>query len=243
VTIDIITLFPEIFEPLLSSSSIAKAQKRRKLKVNLINLRDFGLGPHKQVDDRPYGGGVGMVLRADVIAKAIEKQTDGRRQTKQQGTKTVLLTPQGKTLDQKLVQELAKEKHLILICGHYEGVDERVRELVDDEISIGDYILSGGEVPAMVVLDAVARLIPGVLEKEAIENESFAPHTLDIKRRTLLEPPQYTRPEVLQLDKRKLAVPKILLSGNHQEIEKWRFAEALKKTKKRRPDLLDTKGS
>ena len=216
--IAIVTLFPELFEPLLSSSIIDKAQKEGKLEVRLINLREFGIGSHRQVDDRVYGGGVGMVLRVEPIYEALKKAGRGRK---------ILLTPQGQTLDQPKLKRLSKEKGLILICGKYEGVDERVRALVDEEISIGDYVLSGGEVPAMAVLDGVARLLPGVLEKEATELESFSEN--------LLEPPQYTRPEVF---KRK-RVPKVLLSGNHGEIARWREEQALKKTRERRPDLLE----
>lgn len=229
MTITIITLFPEVFKPLLESSLIAKARKERKLRIKLIDLRDFGIGPHKQVDDRPYGGGTGMILRVDVIAEAIEKSTVSSQQST-----AVLLTPQGKTFNQRVVRKLAKERHLILICGHYEGVDERVRKLVDEEISIGDYVLSGGEVPAMVVLDAVTRLLPGVLDEEAVQNESLSQYTINHKPHTLLEPPQYTRPREF----RGMEVPKILLSGNHQKTGEWRLKEALKKTKKRRPDLL-----
>jgi tRNA (guanine37-N1)-methyltransferase len=220
MVISILTLFPQIFQPLLESSILAKAQKQGKLRANLIDLRKFGIGKYRQVDDRVYGGGVGMVLRIEPIAKAIEKS-----KIKDQGSKIILLTPQGKTFNQKTARRLSKEKHLILICGKYEGVDERVRNLVDEEISIGDYILSGGEIAAMAVVDAIARLLPGVLEKEATRNESFSP---------LLEPPQYTRPEKFE----GMKVPKILLSGNHQEIARWRVQEALKKTKKLRPDLL-----
>jgi len=244
--ISIITLFPEIFEPLVNSSIIGKARKKKLLKTRLVNLRDFGLGSHKQVDDRPYGGGVGMVLRVEPIYAAVKY---ARRKT--HDSRLILLTPQGKTFNQKMAQRLAKEKHLVLICGHYEGVDERVRQMVDEEISIGDYVLSGGEVPAMVVLDAVTRLIPGVLDKEATEKESFgkrppageARQTANDEQQTLLEYPQYTRPETFKLGKRNLAVPKILLSGNHQEIEKWRSDESLKKTKRRRPDLMANSSS
>jgi len=227
--ITIITLFPEVFKPLLGSSIIAKAQKEKKIEVNLIDLRNFGLGPRHEVDDRIYGGGIGMILRVEPIARAIAKSSAKGGPAsgwKNQSSKIILLTPQGKTFKQQTAKRLAKEKHLILICGKYEGVDERVRKLVDEEISIGDYVLSGGEVPAMVVLDAVTRVIPGVLEKEATEYESFSEN--------LLETPQYTRPEIYG----RMKVPKVLLSGNHQEIEKWRQQEALKKTKKRRPDLL-----
>ena len=218
MVISILTLFPQIFQPLLESSILAKAQKQGKLRANLIDLRKFGIGKYRQVDDRVYGGGVGMVLRVEPIAKAIAK-------LKIKNSRVVLLDPQGKNFDQEAARRLSKEKHLILICGKYEGVDERVRKLADEEISIGDYIISGGEIAAMAVVDAIARLLPGVLEKEATAFESFSP---------LLEPPQYTRPEEFE----GMKVPKILLSGNHQEIAKWRVQEALKKTKKLRPDLL-----
>lgn len=231
MTISIITLFPDVFKPLLNSSILAKAQKERKLGVNLINLRNFGIGPHKQVDDRPYGGGTGMILRADVIAKAIKKDK-GRRQK----ARTILLTPQGETFNQQVAHRLSKKSHLILICGHYEGVDERVRGLVDEEISIGDYVLSSGEVATMVILDTITRLLPGVLDKDATQKESFSQYTINHKPFTLLEPPQYTRPEVFE----GMGVPKVLLSGNHQKIKEWRLKEALKKTKSRRPDLLKT---
>lgn len=222
--ISIITLFPEVFKPLIETSILAKARDEGKLKVELVDLRKFGAGKHKQVDDKVYGGGVGMVLRVDVLDAAIKKAKRlFRRST------VILLTPQGKMLDQKRVKGLSKKKHLILVCGKYEGVDERARELVDEEISIGDYVLSGGEVAAMAVLDSVARLLPGVLEEEATREESFS--------QNLLEPPQYTRPEKYK----GMGVPKVLLSGNHAEIEKWRRKEAIEKTKKRRPDLLKKK--
>ena len=225
--ISVITLFPQVFTPLLNTSILDKAQKQGKLKVNLVDLRKFGIGKYRQVDDRVYGGGVGMVLRIEPVVKAIEK-------IKKRESKIILLTPQGKTFNQKTALRLAKEKHLVLICGKYEGVDERVRKLVDEEISIGDYVLSGGEIAAMSVIDSIARLLPGVLDKEATALESFSPLTINHKRLTLLEPPQYTRPENYE----GMIVPKILLSGNHQEIAKWRSQESLRKTKKLRPDLL-----
>ena len=225
--ISVITLFPQVFSPLLSTSILDKAQKQGKLKINLVDLRKFGIGKYRQVDDRVYGGGVGMVLRIEPVVKAIEK-------IKKRESKIILLTPQGKTFNQKTALRLAKEKHLVLICGKYEGVDERVRKLVDEEISIGDYVLSGGEIAAMSVIDSIARLLPGVLDKKATALESFSPLTINHKRLTLLEPPQYTRPENYE----GMIVPKILLSGNHQEIAKWRSQEALRKTKKLRPDLL-----
>jgi len=227
--INILTLFPDVFKPLLESSILVKAQKEGGLKVKLIDLRKFGIGTHKQVDGRPYGGGVGMILRVDVIAKALHEATKESKEAK-----VILLTPQGKTFNQRIAQGLARTKQLVLLCGHYEGVDERVKNLVDGEISIGDYVLSGGEVAAMVILDTVARLLPGVLDKQATQKESFSTYTLNAKPYTLLEPPQYTRPEEF----RGTEVPKVLLSGNHQKIKEWRLKEALKKTKKRRPDLL-----
>lgn len=226
--ISIITLFPKVFEPLIKASMLAKAQELGKLKVNVINLRDFGLGSHRQVDDRVYGGGVGMILRVEPIDAALNSLGKGRK---------ILLTPQGIPLTQEKVANLAKEKHFILVCGKYEGVDERVRQLIDEEISVGDYILSGGEIPAMVILDSVSRLLPGVLEKKATENESFTKTDINKEKTTLLlEPPQYTRPETYK----GKAVPDILLSGNHQKIAEWRSKEAIKKTRKRRPDLLDS---
>lgn len=223
--ITIITLFPQLFKPFLQSSLLAKAQEEEKLEVSLLDLRDFGLGPHRQVDDRVYGGGIGMILRVEPIFAALRSVGRGEK---------ILLTPQGKTLNQETIQQLVNKKHLILLCGKYEGVDERVRDFVDQEISIGDYILSGGEVPAMVLLEAIARLIPGVLDHEATESESFRRLNLKGKKAVLLEPPQYTRPDEFKGKK----VPKILLSGDHPEIKKWREAQSLKKTKERRPDLL-----
>ena len=223
--ITIITLFPQVFPHFLETSILKKAQNLGKLQVELINLRDFGLGAHRQVDDRVYGGGVGMVLRVEPLAAALKKARGFLG-----GGRAILLTPQGQTLRQEKVKKLSREKHLILICGKYEGVDERVLDLVDEEVSIGDFILSGGEIAALTVLDSVARVLPGVLEGEATELESFSTR----KGQKLLEPPQFTRPEVFK-GKR---VPEVLLSGNHQEIKKWREEEAFKKTKKRRPDLL-----
>jgi len=211
-----------MFRGPFDESIIKRAQDKGLVEIKIHNLRDWAEDNYGTVDGKPYGGGVGMILKVDVVDRAISK-------LKGQGSKVILLTPQGKVFNQKKAQRLAKLKHLILICGHYEGVDERVRDhLVDEEISIGDYILTGGELPAMVVTDSLVRLLPGVLKKkEAIKNESFS-------TKSLLEPPQYTRPEVHQDWK----VPEVLLSGNHGEIEKWRKKKALEKTKKRRADLL-----
>jgi len=219
--IDILTLFPEMFEGPFSQSIIKRAQNRGKVEIKIYNLRDWAEDKHKTVDDKPFGGGVGMIMMVEILDKAISSLRD-------KNSLVILLTPQGKTFKQQKAKRLAKAKHLILICGHYEGVDERVREnLVDEEISIGDYVLTGGEIPAMAVVDAVVRLIPGVLGKdESVKDESFS--------KNLLEYPQYTRPA----EYKGLKVPDVLLSGNHQEIKKWRQKQAETKTKKRRADLL-----
>lgn len=221
MTISIITLFPEVFEPILNSSILKRAQKKGKVSFKLINLRDFGEGKHKVVDGRPYGGGAGMLLRADILAKALPKTGH-----------VILTSASGKPYQQKDAQRLSGLDHLIIVCGHYEGVDQRfIEKYVDEEVSIGDYILTGGEIPAMIIADSVVRLIPGVLKKkEATENESFST--------SLLEHPQYTRPETWEEKK----VPKVLLSGNHAEIAKWRKEKAEEKTKKIRPELLTQTG-
>lgn len=231
--ISIITLFPEVFEPTLNTSILKRAQKKGKVEFELINLRDFGDGPHQVVDGRPYGGGVGMVLRADILAKAVNKTLS---HTSSGNSKIILTSASGKTYSQEKTKELSKLDHIVIVCGHYEGVDQRfIDKYVDEEISIGDYVLTGGEIPAMVIVDSITRLIPGVLEKpEATELESFSNYTLDAKRYTLLEGPQYTRPDEFE-DQR---IPEVLLSGNHGEVDKWRNQQALEKTKKIRPDLL-----
>jgi len=220
--IDIVTIFPKVFKPILGESIIKRAQKKGLLKIAVYNLRDYTKDKHKKIDDRPFGGGPGMVFTPQPIFDAVKCIKKDR------GTKVVLLTPQGETLNQKLAQKLSKNKHLILICGHYEGIDERVRmSLVDEEVSIGDYILTGGELPAMVLVDTIVRLLSGVLgDKDSVKSESFC--------RGLLEYPQYTRPANYKGKK----VPKILLSGDHQAIASWRKEQALKITKKKRPDLL-----
>ncbi|MBX4205377.1 MAG: tRNA (guanosine(37)-N1)-methyltransferase TrmD [Candidatus Doudnabacteria bacterium] len=224
----ILTLFPEAFESYLNISLLKRALSKKLITVELKNLRDWADNPHKKVDDRPYGGGAGMVLRVDVIDRALR---DIKLKVKSKKLKVVLLTPQGKPLNQKIAKRLSKFNALILICGRYEGFDERVRSLVDMEISIGDFVLTGGEIPALAVLDTVARLVPGVVGKEAsLTEESFS----ESAGRRMLEYPQYTRPEVYK----KMKVPKILLTGDHGKVEAWRKSEALKKTKKRRPDLL-----
>jgi len=225
--IDIITIFPKMFEPVLNESIIKRAQNKGKVKIYVHNLRDYSLDKHKKIDDRPFGGGSGMVMRPEPIFRAVEtlrlQTPDSRLQTK-----VILLCPQGEKLTQKVAKKLAKYKHLILICGHYEGVDERIRKyLADEEISIGDYVLTGGEIPAMVLVDCVVRLMPGVLgDKNSLNFESF--------KDNLLEYPHYTRPANF----RGMKVPVILLSGDHNKIEIWRRKAALKRTKQRRPDIL-----
>lgn len=218
---DILSLFPEMFEP-LKSSIIGRAEKNEFIKINLINIRDFSNDKHKKVDDTPYGGGAGMVMMPNVVYDAYSSIED------KDNAKVIYLTPQGKTLTQKKVVDLSKEKHLILLCGHYEGIDQRViDEIVDEEISIGDYVLTGGELPAMVLIDAVSRFVSGVLSNGSNEDESFT--------NGLLEYPQFTRPEIF-LDKK---VPEILISGNHEKINEWRKIESLRNTYLKRPDLLD----
>ena len=216
---DVLTLFPEMFEP-LKQSIIGRATEKDLIDINLVNIRDFSKDKHKKVDDTPYGGGAGMVIQADVVYDAIQS-------VKKDDSKVVYLTPQGKTLNQKKVQNLSKEKHLILLCGHYEGIDQRViDEVVDEEISIGDYVLTGGEIPAMVLIDSVSRYVDGVLSEGSVLEESFTSG--------LLEYPQYTRPEIF----RGKRVPEVLLSGHHENIEKWRKEQSKIITAKKRPDLL-----
>ena len=226
--IDIITIFPKMFDGVFQESIIKRAQAKRKVSIRVHDLRDYTLDKHRKVDDRPFGGGSGMVMCAEPIFRAMEhiKSTVRGRQST-----VVLLTPQGKTLTQTIAKKLAQSKRLVLICGHYEGVDERVRQaLVDEEISIGDYVLTGGELPAMVLVDCLIRLIPGVLgDKNSLIFESFEGN--------LLEHPQYTRPANF----RGMRVPQVLLSGDHRKIEAWSRLKSLSKTKKRRPDLLKLK--
>ena len=216
-----------MFERVLGTSMLWKAQKNGIVKYELIDLRDFGLGPRKTVDDTPYGGGAGMVLRVEPLAAAIDA---AKLKTQNSKLTTILLTPGGKKFDQKKAHQLAKLDDIILVCGHYEGYDERVTKFVDEQISIGDYVLTGGEIPAMAVIDSVVRLIPGVLgDKNSPKDETFED--------ALLEYPQYTRPADFQ----GMKVPEVLQNGNHGEIAKWRKEQSLKKTKKNRPDLLVNK--
>lgn len=220
MTFDVLTLFPEMFEP-VKQSIIGRAEEKELININLINIRDFSKDKHKKVDDTPYGGGAGMVMRADVVYDAIQS-------VKKEKSKVIYLSPQGKTLTQAKVQDLSKEQHLILLCGHYEGIDQRViDEAVDEEISIGDYVLTGGEIPAMVLIDSVSRYVEGVLSEESILEESFS--------NGLLEYSQYTRPEIFNGKK----VPEILISGHHENIRKWRKEQSLKITLNKRPDLLE----
>ena len=217
---DILTLFPEMFEP-IKTSIIGKATEKGIIDINLINIRDFSEDKHNKVDDTPYGGGAGMVMKPDVVYSAYDSVKD-------KNAKVIYMSPQGKKLNQKKVEELSKENHLIILCGHYEGIDQRVLDkIVDEEISIGDYVLTGGEIPAMVLIDSVSRYIDGVISNESISEESFS--------NGLLEYPQYTRPEVFMGEK----VPEVLLSGHHENINKWRRQESLKNTLKKRPELLD----
>ncbi|MDA8233232.1 MAG: tRNA (guanosine(37)-N1)-methyltransferase TrmD [Clostridia bacterium] len=222
--IDVLTLFPGMFHGPLTESIIKRAREKGLLEVNTVNIRDYTTDKHHIADDYPFGGGAGMVMKPEPIFRAVDDliTKSGRPE------KIILLCPQGRPLTQALVRELAQEKHLVLICGHYEGIDERVREyLVTDEISLGDFILTGGELPAMVLIDAVSRLIPGVLgEAESAEDESF--------EQGLLEYPQYTRPREF----RGMGVPEILLSGDHEKIRQWRRQQSLLRTLQRRPDLL-----
>lgn len=238
--ITILTLFPEMFSGFLSESIIGRAVKDGKIKIDIVDLRHWGIGKHKSVDDTPYGGGAGMVMRVDVIARAIQ-DTKSKLTTSSQRPVTILLTPQGEVFKQQKAQTLADDMihntcNLLLVCGHYEGFDERIRDYVDEEISVGDYVLTGGELAAAVITDAVVRLLPGVLGKEAShQDESFSsPLTSHLSPRTYLEYPHYTRPEDFEGKK----VPEVLLSGHHANIEAWRLTEAERRTKKRRPDLL-----
>ena len=220
---DVLTLFPEMFEP-LKQSILGRASKNHILEFNFINMRDFSKDKHQKVDDTPYGGGAGMVIMPDIVYDAYSSITD------RENAKVIYLSPQGKTLNQKKVQELSKMEHIILLCGHYEGIDQRVLdEIVDEEISIGDYVLTGGELPAMVLIDSVSRYVEGVLKEDSIKEETFS--------NNLLEYPQYTRPEIFKGKK----VPEVLLSGHHENIKKWREEKSLEITKLKRPDILSGK--
>jgi len=226
--IDVLTLFPGMFDCVVNESILKRGQNKGLVRIKIHNLRDWTFDPHRSADDKPFGGGPGMVMKVEPIYLALkELNALGRSRPKAKKPRVILLTPQGRKLEQSLVRRLAKEDHLVLVCGHYEGIDERVRDLADDEISIGDYVLTCGEVPALVVIDSVVRLIPGVLgDDESLKSESF--------EKGLLEYPQYTRPS----DFKEMKVPEVLLSGDHKKIEKWREEEAVKRTRQRRPDLI-----
>lgn len=227
--ISILTLFPQMFSGMIRESILKHAQQKGLVTIDTIDIRNFGIGLHKIVDDTPYGGGVGMVMRVDVIEPAISAAKNNSFNKDEQ--KVILLTASGKKFNQKIAEDYSKLKHLILVCGHYEGVDERIKDFIDTEISIGDFVLTGGEIPAMLITDAVTRLIPGVLKTGVTSNESFS---LTENDKTLLEYPQYTKPQ----NYKSLPVPEILLSGNHKKIEEWRHKQSITKTEKNRPDLL-----
>jgi len=221
--IHVLSLFPDMFTGVFGSSILKKAQEKEAVSLAVSDIRDFSQNKHKQVDDYPYGGGAGMVLKPEPMFQAVESITEGRK------PRIILMCPQGERFTQKKAEELAQEEELVFLCGHYEGYDERIREfLVTDEISIGDFVLTGGELPAMTVIDAVVRLLPGVLgQQDSHIHDSFSTG--------MLEHPHYTRPA----DFRGMKVPDVLMSGNHANIDKWREQESLKRTFERRPDLLE----
>ena len=222
IKIDILSLFPDFFNGILNESIIKRAIDKKLVEINIINFRDYSPLPNKQVDDTPYGGGAGMLIRCEPIFLALDK-------IKTKDSHIILLSPEGVTYKQSVASRLKEYKHLIIICGHYEGFDERIKTLVDEIISIGDYILTGGEIAAMAIVDSVVRLIPGVINKESLVSESF--------NNNLLDYPQYTKPA----EYRGLKVPDVLLSGNHQKIREYRALEQIKKTKDLRPDLMGDK--
>ena len=219
--ISILSLFPHMFDGFLNESIIKRAIEDKKIEIEIIDFREYTKDPHKKVDDTPYGGGAGMVLACQPIFDCVNA-------IKTPESKVIIMTPSGIPYKQKMAYDLSKEKHLIIICGHYEGFDERILSLADMEISIGDYVLTGGELPAMVITDSIVRLIPGVINEESHINDSFNDNFL-------LDYPTYTKPA----DYNGMKVPDILLSGDHKKIDEWRYQEALKKTQERRPDLLD----
>ncbi len=250
--ISILTLFPQMVSSFFAESIIKKAQDKGLVSIEIINLRDFAYDKRGSVDDRVYGGGKGMIIRVDVVYKALEKLKVAVKNSKLK-EKIILTSPKGEIFNQEKAREYSKLDHLIVIVGHYEGVDERVKNFIDEEVSLGDFVLTGGEIVAAAITDSVVRLVPGVLEKEATEKESFSEYDVDylisligkneilkklkekkIKKVRLLEYPQYTRPEEFK----NLKVPKVLLSGNHKEIERWRIKKAFEETMKRKEDLL-----
>ena len=219
MTIDILTLFPQMFDGFLNTSIIKRAIEDKKVKINIHNIRDYSPYKNKQVDDYPYGGGAGMILMCEPIFNAIES-------IKTKESYVIMLTPSGKTFNQKQAKELINHKHIILLCGHYEGFDERIKTIIDLELSVGDFILTGGEIPSMLITDCITRLIPGVINNQSLEDESF--------NNNLLDYPNYTRP----YEFRKMKVPDVLISGHHENIKKYRHEEQLKITKEKRPDLI-----
>lgn len=219
---DILTLFPDMFKGVFNESIIARAIDEKKIEINLINFRDYTNDPHNKVDDTPYGGGAGMVLTLQPIFDCV-------KDIRTPDSLVILLTPDGEAYKQNKAYELSKYKHLIIICGHYEGFDERIRSICDLELSIGDYVLTGGEIASMVLVDSITRLIPGVITDESHINDSF--------NNNLLDYPTYTKPRVYE----GMEVPEVLLSGDHKKIEEYRYNESLKRTKERRPDLLEDK--
>ena len=220
--LDILTLFPNMFEP-LKESIIQRAKDANIVEINLVQIRDFSLDPHKKTDDVPYGGGAGMVMTPQPLYDTIKSVKD-------ENAYVIYLSPRGKTFTQSMAKDLSQKEHLVLVCGHYEGIDQRIIDLlVDEEISIGDYVLTGGELPAMVVSDAVIRLLDGAISEESLKDESFS--------NGLLEYPQYTRPQNFM----GMEVPEVLLSGHHANIDKWRYQKQIEITQKNRPDLLNKK--
>lgn len=218
--IDILTLFPNMFNGILEESILKRAIDEKKVEINLVNFRDYTNDPHNKVDDTPYGGGAGMVLTCQPIFDCV-------RAIKKDNSKVILMTPRGDVYKQDMAYNLSKEEHLIIICGHYEGFDERIRSICDMEISIGDYILTGGEIPAMTLVDSITRLLPGVITEESYIEDSFSSNLLDY--------PTYTKPRIYE----GMEVPEVLLSGDHKKIEEYRYNESLRITKEKRPDLLD----
>ena len=219
--IDVLTLFPDMFNGVFEESIIKRAIDDKKVEINLINFRDYTNDPHNKVDDTPYGGGAGMVLSCQPIFDCI-------RNIKTDESKVIMLTPSGKVYKQQMAYDLSKEKHLILLCGHYEGFDERIKSICDMEISIGDYVLTGGEIPAMILIDSITRLIPGVINERSHIEDSFNEHFL-------LDYPSYTKPAVYE----GMEVPEVLLSGDHKKIDEYRYQESLRITRENRPDLLE----
>ncbi len=220
--IDILTLFPSMYDGFLNNSIIKRAIDKKLVEINIVNFRDYSKDPHHKVDDTPYGGGSGMVLMVQPIYDAVMDLKD-------EDTKVILLTPDGTKYSQKMAYDLKKYKHLIIICGHYEGFDDRIRSVVDFEISIGDYVLTGGELPSMIITDTIVRLVDGVIDEGSHINDSFNPNT------NLLDYPTYTKPREFM----GMTVPEVLLNGNHKEIEEYRMKESIKKTQEKRPDLLE----